>query len=87
MVAAFLLLGTRKAGTPLLIASTPVSAAHPELNARSSRNAQASPVRPWLSNGLVARTSRPALSTCGSSPNRARSRPMAAIPRIATMKR
>ena len=37
VVAAFLDLGLRKAGTPLLIASTPVSAAHPDENARSSR--------------------------------------------------
>jgi hypothetical protein len=39
--AALRLLGTLKAGTPLLIASTPVSAAQPELKARSSRTRQA----------------------------------------------
>ncbi len=44
VVAAFLLLGLRKAGTPLLIASTPVSAGHPEENARSSRKTRAAPV-------------------------------------------
>ena len=43
MVAAFLLFGLRNAGTPLLIASTPVSAVQPEENARSSRNISASP--------------------------------------------
>ncbi len=43
VVAAFLLFGFWKAGTPLLIASTPVSAAHPEENARSMRKARASP--------------------------------------------
>ena len=37
VVAAFLLLGLRKAGTPLLIASTPVSAAQPEEKARRIR--------------------------------------------------
>ena len=39
VVAAFLLLGLRNAGTPLLIASTPVSAAQPDEKARASRNA------------------------------------------------
>ena len=34
VVAAFLLFGFWNAGTPLLIASTPVSAVHPEANAR-----------------------------------------------------
>ena len=41
VVAALLLLGFRKAGTPLLIASTPVSAAQPEEKARSSRKTRA----------------------------------------------
>ena len=44
VVAAFLLLGLRNAGTPLLIASTPVRAVQPEENARSSRNSRATPV-------------------------------------------
>lgn len=52
VVAAFLLFGLRKAGTPLLIASTPVSAAQPEENARSSRKTRAKPARPWCS-GLI----------------------------------
>ena len=45
VVAAFLLLGLRKAGTPLLIASTPVSAAQPEEKARRIRKAQREGVR------------------------------------------
>ena len=40
VVAAFLLFGLRNAGTPLLIASTPVSAAHPDEKARASRKAR-----------------------------------------------
>ena len=44
VVAAFLLFGLRNAGTPLLIASTPVSAVQPEENARSSRKIRATPV-------------------------------------------
>ena len=44
VVAAFLLLGFWNAGTPLLIASTPVSAVQPEANARSSRKTSAKPV-------------------------------------------
>ena len=43
VVAAFLLLGFWKAGTPLEIASTPVRAAQPEEKARSSRNDQGQP--------------------------------------------
>ncbi len=53
VVAAFLLLGLRKAGTPLLIASTPVSAAQPEEKARSSRKTRAKPARPWCSGLIV----------------------------------
>ena len=43
VVAAFLLLGFWKAGTPLLIASTPVRAAQPDENARSIKKARARP--------------------------------------------
>ena len=45
VVAAFLLFGLRNAGTPLEIASTPVSAAQPDENARASRKTSARPVR------------------------------------------
>ena len=41
VVAAFLLLGFLKAGTPFEMASTPVSAAQPEEKARSRRKAMA----------------------------------------------
>ncbi len=44
VVAALRLFGLRKAGTPLEIASTPVSAAHPEENARASRKTSATVV-------------------------------------------
>jgi hypothetical protein len=43
VVAAFLRLGLRNAGTPLLIASTPVSAAQPDENARSQQEDQREP--------------------------------------------
>ncbi len=43
VVAALRDLGFRKAGTPLLIASTPVSAALPDENARATRNTSANP--------------------------------------------
>ncbi len=36
--------GTRKNGTPLLTASTPVKAVHPDANARMSRKIAAAPV-------------------------------------------
>ena len=51
VVAAFLLFGLRNAGTPLEIASTPVSAAQPDENARASRKISAT----WL---IVAARSR-----------------------------
>ena len=44
VVAALRDLGFWKAGTPLLIASTPVSAAHPDENARATRNTIAKPM-------------------------------------------
>ncbi len=44
VVAAFLLFGGLNAGTPLLIASTPVSAVQPEENARSSTQTSRNPV-------------------------------------------
>ncbi len=43
VVAALRDLGFRNAGTPLLIASTPVSAALPDENARAIRNTSAKP--------------------------------------------
>ena len=43
VVAALRDLGFRNAGTPLLIASTPVSAAQPDENARAIRNTNANP--------------------------------------------
>lgn len=45
VVAALVALGLRNAGTPLEIASTPVSAVHPEENARSTSITRARPVR------------------------------------------
>ena len=51
VVAAFLLFGLRNAGTPLLIASTPVSAVQPEENARSSRKTSSRPVY-WCASGI-----------------------------------
>jgi hypothetical protein len=41
--AAFFAFGLRKAGTPLLIASTPVSAVQPDANARMARMTSAMP--------------------------------------------
>ncbi len=70
VVAAFLLLGFLNAGTPLLIASTPVSAVQPEENARSTRNTVAAP--PKL---LVATTPKCALSARKWVPVAMRMRP------------
>ena len=45
VVAAFLLFGGLNAGTPLAIASMPVSAVVPEANARKAKNTSARPLR------------------------------------------
>ncbi|CAM5365812.1 hypothetical protein SALBM217S_07050 [Streptomyces griseoloalbus] len=55
VVAAFRDLGLRKPGTPLEIASTPVSAAQPEEKARSSRKTRAKPASPGCS-GLISKS-------------------------------
>ena len=84
VVAALALLGFLNAGTPLLIASTPVRAAQPEENARSSRNAPARVIRPPSNAGWTSVANR-ALSAAGSVPVSERIVPTAAIPRMATM--
>lgn len=53
VVAAFFDLGRRKTGTPLEIASTPVSAAHPDEKARMSRNTPPRPTMPSACPGAV----------------------------------
>ncbi|CAM5740598.1 hypothetical protein SMICM17S_11442 [Streptomyces microflavus] len=64
VVAAFLLFGLRKAGTPLLIASTPVRAAQPEEKARRRRKSSAKPASPWCS-GLISSSE---VGACIASP-------------------
>jgi len=83
VVAAFRLFGARKAGTPLEIASTPVSAAQPEEKLRSSRNAIAHPVVSLHSaamtrSALGARRSWPSSTT--------RTSPVRIMPMITIMK-
>ena len=46
VVAALRLLGSSNPGTPLDTASTPVSAVHPEANARSTRKTPSAPPVP-----------------------------------------
>ena len=74
VVAAFLLFGRRKAGTPLEIASTPVSAAQPDENARASRKSSATVVND-PSNPGAASITRSALSTSGRLPAAIRRKP------------
>ncbi len=66
VVAALRDFGFRKAGTPLLIASTPVSAAQPDENDRATRNANANPT----TVPLTERISNPADSARSGSPSR-----------------
>ena len=83
--AAFLLLGFLNAGTPLEIASTPVSAAQPEENARRNRKPIAmAPSWPKPSSGRMVSG---ALSASGRSPEILRKTPNAAIPSTLAMKR
>src|SRR3979411_2347794 len=73
VVAAFLDLGFLNAGTPLLIASTPVSAAQPEEKARNSRKSSAKPPSPGDWAGIV----RFAVGACMLSPVAIRKTPQA----------
>ncbi len=84
VVAAFLPLGLRKAGTPLAMASTPVSAAQPEAKARSSRKAAAAPVNPSAkcSSGTSWRS---ALGALPRVPVAHCTKPHAAMPSTAAM--
>ena len=75
VVAAFCGLGLRKAGTPLEIASTPVSAVHPWEKARSTSITRASPAR-FVSPGSAAMPYW-ADSATGASPTRYRKSPVA----------
>ncbi|MCY1224919.1 hypothetical protein D9M72_370970 [compost metagenome] len=85
VVAAFLLFGFWKLGTPLLMASTPVRAAAPEENARSNRNAPASPTRP-SSNPAAGTIVKSADGAFPNWPVRAWKTPTAVIPRMEAMK-
>ena len=77
--------GLRNAGTPLLMASTPVSATAPEANARATRNAPATPTRP-CSNPAAGTTSYAALSASGRVPERYRTAPTTASSPMMPMK-
>ena len=73
MVAALRLFGGLNAGTPLEIASTPVSAAQPEENVRSSRNDQREAGRRLCSAGIVqAGARRPQVVAEHEDPEQAR---------------
>ena len=86
VVAAFLLFGGRKLGTPLLMASTPVSAAATDEKARSSRKAPASPTSPSSNPGAgtIVNAAEGASPSC---PVAAWNMPTAVMPRMAAMKR
>ena len=85
VVAAFLPFGLRNAGTPFAIASTPVSVAQPDANARSRRNARASPVTPcrYSDSGWMVGS---AVGASGDGSERIRPNPTAAMPSTDTMK-
>ena len=85
VVAAFLLLGFLKFGTPLLMASMPVNAAAPEENARSRRNAPARPTRP-SSNPSAGTIVNAAEGASPSWPVTAWKTPTAVMPRMDAMK-
>ncbi|GAA3023884.1 hypothetical protein GCM10020229_39020 [Kitasatospora albolonga] len=85
VVAAFLDFGARKAGTPLEIASTPVSAVQPEAKARRPSSSRAIPASASLPcSGVIP---YPALAATGASPKASRTRPVAIISSMAPMNR
>ena len=81
VVAAFLLFGCLNAGTPLLIASTPVSAVQPDENARRTRNISPSPA-----NVPVVLIMYPAVSACRCWPMASRTPPQMIISMTTPMK-
>ena len=81
MVAAFLDFGLRNAGTPLLMASMPVSAVVPDENARAIRNTRAAPAK--VASGLI---SHSADSASRTSPWNIRTPAQMSIEKIAKMK-
>src|SRR5215213_4933460 len=81
VAAALRLDGFRKLGTPLLTASTPVSAVHPDANARSSSSASSSP-----ENSPVECTLMLADSARGASPVAVDQSPTAIITNMQAMK-
>src|ERR1700742_1217375 len=82
VVAALRDLGFRNAGTPLLIASTPVSAAQPDENDRSTRNENPNPTRLLLD----ATRWKCELSAWMLPPAAERIRPQTTMPNTPTMK-
>ncbi|OUD92716.1 hypothetical protein CMMCAS03_06495 [Clavibacter michiganensis subsp. michiganensis] len=78
---AFLTLGVRNAGTPLEMASTPVSAEQPLENARSSRRMKATCDRLGVSTVYAAD------SATGGSPRAVRTRPTTIMRPTLAMKR
>ncbi len=86
VVAALRLFGSLKAGTPLLIASTPVRAAQPEAKERSTRNAPPSPISP-ASQPLSGTIARAALSAGGRLPIATRANPTTIVAPTAIMNR
>ena len=84
-MAAFVLLGLRKAGTPLAIASTPVSAAAPDENERARMATMAHPANSALPSGAT--TMRSPVSLTSSSPNtRIRNSPIPIMSNMEPMK-
>ncbi len=81
VVAAFLDFGFLKAGTPLEMASTPVSAADPEENPRATRKTRAKP-----DSECSATNVKLALSACITEPVAALISPYTIITRMETMK-
>ena len=77
--AALRLFGGLKFGTPLLTASTPVSAVQPDANARSASNTSSQPRRPAVPGVIVERRGlghrRVARSPPGTRPSRSSRRP------------
>ena len=87
VVAALRDLGLRNAGTPLLMASTPVRAAQPWVNERRTRKTSASWVRSSVESPPPSgSTPNPALGATRASPEASRRAPTTIMPTMQTMK-
>ena len=87
VVAALRLFGGLNAGTPLAIASTPVSAVHPDANARSAKKSSARPVELLVRRARASTAYRAVSATSPASVKKYRISPVTIMTAMPLMNR